>query len=63
MATIFPSIWLTEVISFLSESKGSSAKRGYWLFKSSCSMPFLWAATKMEVSVGSPMCCSVPSSL
>ena len=25
-------------------------------------MPFLWAATKIAVSVGSPICCSLPSS-
>ena len=49
---LFPSICWTVVSSFLSESKGRSARRGSCFPKASLGIPFLWAARTMAVSAG-----------
>lgn len=48
----FPSICWTVVSSFLSESKGCSARRGSCFSKASLGIPFLWAVRTMAVSAG-----------
>ena len=58
----FPSIRLTVVMSFRSESNGSVAARGYFVFNSSLVMPFFIAANTIAVSVGSPICLTSPFS-
>ena len=63
MATYSPSILCTVVISLRSESKGISARRGYLRLSAALVMPFFAAAATMAVSVGSPMCFSLPFSI